>query len=187
VKYTKTILCLANSRKMSGRCIAGKEVREEGYGAWIRPVSKRPTEEISEEDRRYENGEDPKLLDIIQIPFLKPCPSHLQSENHLINDGYYWKRVGRLGWKDLKPALDALDGRLWLNGNSSYNGLNDRVPVDQAQQLTTSLALIRPQNLKLIVAIEGAAYRKRRVRAQFQFKGDRYRLSVTDPLLSESI
>ena len=26
LKYAKTILCLANSRKTSGRCIAGKEL-----------------------------------------------------------------------------------------------------------------------------------------------------------------
>jgi hypothetical protein len=36
-RYTKTIVCLANSRKPpSGRCIAGREVTQTGFGNWIR-------------------------------------------------------------------------------------------------------------------------------------------------------
>lgn len=31
-EYLKSIVCLATSRKMSGRCIAGKEVSASGYG-----------------------------------------------------------------------------------------------------------------------------------------------------------
>jgi hypothetical protein len=66
-KYTKTIICLANSRKRSGRCVAGKEIVAGKIGGWIRPISARPAGELSEGERRLDNGQEPKLLDVIQI------------------------------------------------------------------------------------------------------------------------
>lgn len=48
--FTETMICLANSRKTSGRCIAGKRLTDH---LWLRPVSSRITHEISEYDRRY--------------------------------------------------------------------------------------------------------------------------------------
>jgi hypothetical protein len=35
----KRILCLANSRKLSGRCVAGTEIVKGRPGTWLRPVS----------------------------------------------------------------------------------------------------------------------------------------------------
>jgi hypothetical protein len=127
--YQKTIVCLANSRKMSGRCIAGKEIDNHGcFGGWIRPVSDRPTQEISEEERQFQNGCDPRLLDIVQIEMLEARPHAPQLENHLIDARQYWVNRGRVTWDELKAAIDEVNGQLWLNGFSSYNGTNDRIP-----------------------------------------------------------
>ncbi len=82
--YSKTIICLANSRKMTGRCVAGKEIAGGKIGGWIRPVSVRPAGELSEEDRRFQNGQDPKLLDVIRIPMIEHRPYGFQKENQLL-------------------------------------------------------------------------------------------------------
>lgn len=98
MNYQKTILCLANSRKPGGRCVVGKEVLEDGYGEWIRPVSARSSEEISLIEMRFKDGQCPQVLDIISVPMAKPKPHMHQSENHLIDNGCHWVKVGAVGW-----------------------------------------------------------------------------------------
>jgi hypothetical protein len=89
---------------MTGRCLAGKEVRGTGYGVWIRPVSSRETGEISEEERRYENGQEPKLLDIIDITLRAAKPQTFQTENHLIDEEVYWRKAGQATVDDVKGS-----------------------------------------------------------------------------------
>ena len=107
MSYSKTIVCLANSRKPpSGRCVAGREVTPAGLGPWVRPVSARSAREISEEERRYEDGEDPRVLDIIEIEMSRPQPQNHQQENHLIDDGHYWAKRGVVSWADLERLVE---------------------------------------------------------------------------------
>lgn len=143
---TKQIVCLANSRKHSGRCVAGKEVLKEGYGKWIRPISARPSAEISEEERRYENGESAKVLDIIRIPLIAATPQLYQSENYVIDPESYWMKTGEISWSDVGQLVDKRMP-LWANGDSTSYGLNDRVKVDVAAKLKNSLVLIEPRDL----------------------------------------
>lgn len=182
--YAKTIVCLANSRKPpSGRCVAGREVTPAGFGGWIRPVSARPSQEISEEERRYEDGKDPRVLDVISIDMTHPQPQHHQQENHIIDADCYWVKRGTVSWRDLQRAVEDPAGPLWLNGSSTWHGHNDQVPNDRVSGLTRSLYLVRPDHLTLIVASEGGGFgpRRRRVRARFDLCGHSYCIVVTDP------
>src|SRR5207244_2489296 len=98
------------------------------FGDWIRPVSARENGELSEEDRRFENGRDPRVLDIIRIPLLEPKPHAFQVENHLIDTNYYWTLEGTVSWEQALAASESTGRALWANASSSYNGIRDRVP-----------------------------------------------------------
>jgi Dual OB-containing domain len=184
MSVVKRIVCLANSRKMQGRCVAGRELNADVAGPWIRPVSDRPTEEVSEYERQYQDGSDPRVLDVIDVPLIEARPKDYQQENWLLDPQLYWERRGRLRWDDLSGLQDRR-GPLWVNGNSSYNGLNDRIPLAQATALRSSLKLIHVRNLELRVFAPGEAFgnTKRRVQARFTFDGTDYWLWVTDPIV----
>jgi hypothetical protein len=176
----KRILCLANSRKLAGRCIAGKEV--DGARGWVRPVSAREHEEVSEHERQYEDGSDPRLLDIIDVPLLEPRARTYQSENWLLDPNSYWVRLGRASWDEAAAHCEA-PGALWINGHSTYAGLNDRVPLQLANQLASSLRLVATEQVRLHVFAPGGQFGnpKRRVQARFAHAGGEYHLWVTDP------
>ena len=104
MRGVKRVVCLANSRKLNGRCVAGREWIDGQPGRWIRPVSDRENQEVSEYERQYEDGSDPRVLDIVDIPVLEPRPADYQTENWLLDPKYYWVKDGRLSWSDL-PSL----------------------------------------------------------------------------------
>lgn len=138
-------------------------------------MSGRDTEEISEEERRFKDGDTPSVLDIIRIPMLEPKPKSYQSENHLIDDDFYWERVRCASWQEVIGAIDPVQGNLWENG---YHGRNDRIPKAKAGQLRNSLLLIRPEN---VVIRSVQTVHKKQVRAAFDLNGQDYDLVVTGP------
>ena len=169
------MVCLANSRKWSGRCIAGKIMTSK---KWIRPISSRVSEEISEEERRYENGKMPRLLDIIRIPVISHQATMHQTENYIIDNEYYWEKIETL-LDGLKTMLDTPTDLWGTTTPNSYNGKHDRVPENN--EYRNSLYLIKPTSLNIIVRKEFNA--KRKVRAEFSYKNIIYNFTITDPII----
>jgi hypothetical protein len=182
-QYEKTILCLANSRRPGGRCVAGKELLDSALGEWIRPINGDNGNAISELDLQYENGTSADVLDIVTIPMTKAAPHGHQRENHLIDPHYYWEKQSTATWAQIVNATDSVKGNLWTNHDSSYHGLNDKVAAAQASSLTNSLLLIQPARLELVVGKESqyTGGSRRRIRAKFNFNHIDYNFVVTDP------
>lgn len=177
------MVCLANSYKApDGRCIAGREVLRDGFGAWIRPVSARETAEVSFWECQYENQAVPRLLDIIDIRLVRPEPRHHQTENHIIAAGR-WAKAGELPWTRLEQLLDH-PASLWINVDSSSEGAYDRMSQSEAATVNHSLMLIKPERSGVVV---GRSYRtgKKSFRGDFSYNGARYNLSITDPIVRD--
>lgn len=180
----KRIVCLANSRKLNGRCIAGIEFPASGQaGGWLRPVSAREHEEVSEYERQYRDGSDPRVLDIIDVPLLEPKPRGCQQENWLLDPEPYWVHTGRMGWNQLAPLVTNA-ATLWINGRRTFHGMNDEIPLETANTLDSSLCLIHVDGIELRVFAPGHAFgnAKRRVQGCFSYRDIEYRLWVTDPI-----
>lgn len=179
----KRMVCLANSRKLSGRCVAGREIVKGRPGSWIRPVSDRENQEVSSEEQRYESGADPEVLDIIGVPLVGPRSAQFQTENWLLDPRYYWEKVGRVGWSDLQDFVEP-GVSLWSNSESSYSGFHDRIAIDRAVQFSSSLRFVLVDQLTVVTFRPGEAFNnpKRRVQGRFKFRGIEYWLWITDPV-----
>jgi hypothetical protein len=179
--YAKRIVCLANSYKYpNGRCIAGKELPA---GGWIRPVSPRPTQEVTLGECRYADDTHPRLLDIIDVPLDSAVPHFHQSENHVIQAGQQWVKAGTLAFGDLAAISDDAPA-LWVNSQSTALGHNDCISQDEAAEFTHSLLLLQPQGFSVEIGTN-PWQQKTTYRADFRYKEVHYSLSVTDPRVRE--
>jgi len=187
MSYTKRIVCLANSWRQGGTCVAGKEILADGtYGAWIRPVSSRPTMEINDAELTKLSGYKLRLGDMVDISFERAAPHRHQVENHVITDGAKW--IDRY-WKSANELTDAIDhvtADLWHNGTNSKHGINDEVPDAVIDGITSSLLLIQVTRLEVHIAHEPKpdGHISRKFRGEFTHNGTPYIFRITDPSLN---
>ena len=180
--YVKRIVCFANSYKTGGSCIAGKEVSGNGRGPWIRPVSPRPSQELSFFEYRYEGNASPKLLDIIDVPLLEAAPHEHQTENHVISKGLWIKR-GTLPWAELDALRDQPEA-LWANtASTKAGGLFDCMSPQDAAKFDYSLLLLKKEFVVEVGTSTWDGRTKRTYRGKFKHKGIKYSLKITDPVV----
>jgi len=181
---TIEIICLANSRKMQGWCVAG--LKTDGTG-WIRPVAAGGGDgTLHTADCRLPDGSEPQLLDVIQIGCAEAKPQPHQPEN---------QRLSRTPWRFVsRPAPNAVPetvrslllgslvkGPLLLGnfGDKRDYGVLCRTPA------ASSLALVAPQNLHWCIQ---AGWRgNRQTKAVFNLTHTPYSLSVTDPVWAQRL
>ena len=101
----------------------------------------------------------------------------------MLDPDNYWEKIRRITPNEVAPFIDPTEP-LWVDGYSSNNGQNDRIPLSIANSLGSSLRFIRVDRLELAVSQPGADYgnRRRSVQGRFQYGGTDYWLRVTDPI-----
>ena len=124
--HTATFVCLANSRKHNGRCLAGKALFNGTYSKWIRPVTEHSSEELQSHEHCLQSGEDSSILDLLEIQLLQPKGKQHQQENWLMDVSVPLKKKGTLSLEDVTQIVDS-PGSLWGLGSSStlINNLAD--------------------------------------------------------------
>lgn len=176
--FTRTIICLATSRKLGGKCVAGKDITN---GQWIRPVSTLETGELYQHQIQYENGEMPECQDIIEIEFERHIPKYYQPENILITSRR-WKKIDTFPSKKLDTLCDSCRTVFQNVGNHE-----DRIPVTNLQQreITSSLLFIKVKDLRIYKTYSMSG--REQVRAIFPFNTKTYDLVVTDPIMENIV
>ena len=185
--YVKRIVCLANSFKTGGSCIAGREVLGSGkYGGWLRPVSARLTQEVRTSECRYKNKEHPKLLDILEVPLLKAVPHNHQTENHEIDATSLWMKTGELPFDELESLRERPES-LWINSDSTQTGALNCISQSEAGTLRDSLVLIKKKNFTIKVGLKTwRGITEKIYRGNFRYNGTDYSLNLTDPVATNA-
>lgn len=173
------IICLANSRKLLGRCIVG--LRIDGKG-WIRPVSESPEGTLFQGHYILEDGSEAQVLDVLEIDLIRPRPDLYQPENWLIGNSL-WKLVERPASIKYQRTFDSYI----VAGPTLFGNQSDRISVKEISKNPppASLSLVIPDSLEWVIKrnIKG----KRQMRALFNLSGMFYDLGVTDPLLEQYV
>ena len=174
----KHFICLANSYKRGGRCVAGVEidvdadnrwsVRKDTTGKpiWIRPI-----------DRQTEYGEIPEgvahflpLLSVVRLTDVIPCPQHAHSEDVYFDSMFPIGKV--LPYPEVMWQLaDYVHPVLFYD--SEYS-----ISIDAYNRGDYSLMLIHPESFSFHLDPTKA---RAKYFMTFRYNGVTYDFSVTDP------
>lgn len=180
-------ICMANSRKYAGRCVAG--IRTDGKG-WIRPVSSFAEGALDPVRIALPRAGPPQALDHLAVTLSSAQPSPHQPENWIAADRPWrpwrpwrsWRLVSRPAGDS---AIPLLFGQL-VRGPHLFRDTADRIA--HAAFIKTpaaaSLALVVVNFLEWHIITRGA---KRKNRVFFTLGGQVYNLGLTDPVWEEKL
>jgi hypothetical protein len=166
------VLCLANSKKLGGRCIAGLDI---DTGAWIRPVHRREGGEFYFAELHYEDGTPLEVLDVFEFEPGGNVSTLYHPEDVLARSEWTFERVAT--GEDLR-LVDSLVER----GPDLLGSRGDSVatPEHAGAALDASLTVIRPVGVRFI---KDQRFQRTRHRVHFRLDGQFYDLSLTDPVI----
>lgn len=171
-------VCLANSHKHGGRCLAGIEINEqdelqrteEGGLRWIRPVWPDKTGAIP-----FYRVDKIQLLDIVEVTITKPMPDGFQIEN-VAFDAESMRITGQYSFTT--ALLNVLTQR---QEPEVLGNLARSVSLKEACYLNHSLDLIRVKPPFRLYSTLAGERQKVQVRLAFWLGDYEYDFSVTDP------
>lgn len=165
------IVCLANSRKLGHYCVAGVEI---GSSAWIRPIGSGDHGAITLAEQLLDDGTQPALLDVIEVPLGSPVPQPGQPENWTLAQGA-WTRVRGLADDEARGVLGGLEVTTPVFGTQERS-----ISVEDVRSgaVSSSLAVIRPEELSWRKEVWPE---RTKIRAVFRHAGAWHDLPVTDP------
>ena len=173
-------LCLANSYKHGGRCIAGVELSEwkdsikiichsNGAPKWIRPISRDTDAGAIPNEVAITIG----VMDVVMLLDVEKCPAGAQCEN------VYFSKIINIGKSfDKYPSL--LDGFVDNNQKQIFYNHGKAVKPDIYNlRGDHSILLIKTENSEVYGDTTYTDYP--RFRVKFFYKGDCYDFPITDP------
>jgi len=170
------IICLANSVRPGGSCMAGIDLQT---GKWVRPVPDTRNRAITASMMLTEGKTLPEILDVLEIPLEDFGPDDgCQPENRLLKLGK-WKKVGRITAKDLLQYCE--DDTVILHNHTDHvvPGFFGETPKNKWK----SLQLVRNSEVQFI-----SAYKEGQWRASFKDGcGHTLNLKLTDPVVSQRL
>ena len=180
-----SFMCLANSRKLSGRCVAGLQTGGEG---WIRVVSRSSPGTLSRSHYTLANGSQVALLDVVEVDVARARPEPHQSENRVLGRegwGLIDWLLGPPSWKFIEKvsgagALPRLEKSLFF-GPDLLGDNRDRVSYSnfKGKPAAASLPLVEPSDVRWRITQSWRG--RRQTRAVFALGGRSFDLPVTDP------
>lgn len=178
----KYFICLANSYKHGGRCIAGIEVvpqsdgslgivrHDDGRPRWIRPVSMSANGEIPNH-----LAESFKIFSLVKLTDVEPCPDNAHTED------VHCTRMEICPF-ELSPTKDFLNQLIDTQHKAVFYFRGKSIPTTIIDRLDYSLMLIHPDNA-CAYCDEGRENSKYRMK--FTYNGSNYDFPITDPVFLE--